>query len=376
MSKQRVAVLGATGSIGINTIDVVSAHPDLFEIVGLSAHSNGETLRDLGRRFSAKTALTGMAASPGVSFCGAGSVASLLEATEPDIVVNGIAGAAGLEPSFMTLEAGKRLALANKETIVMAGPLAKAAEARTGGRIIPVDSEHSAVFHLMAAVGGERVDEIILTASGGPFRDLPLEKLAGVTLEGALAHPNWKMGKKITIDSATMGNKGLEVIEALYLFGLPLASIKVIIHPQSRVHSLVRSKEGSLYAQMSEPDMRVPIFNALAYPDCLPSGFGRLELAGLSLSFVAPEAERFPMLFLAYEAASRGLGATIAYNAANEEAVAAFMDGRIRFTDIARIVEESLGFDFSGEIRDLTDVRDTDGLARRIARGTITKDNT
>jgi 1-deoxy-D-xylulose-5-phosphate reductoisomerase len=348
--KKRVAVLGATGSIGKSTFDVLRENPDKhqdFEVVLISSHTDAAGLLALSREFpGAALALTGSDSTAALNKAASGRVyagkAGLLQAiagTGPDIVVNGISGAAGLEPSLAALEAGADLALANKETVVMAAPLVFARAKKKGRRILPVDSEHHAIASLLEAHGRENAAGIILTASGGPFRKRKREDLARVTVEEALAHPTWNMGPKITLDSASLANKGLEVIEAAGLFNLPPEEIAVVIHPQSIVHSMVRLKDGAVYAQLSRPDMRLPIHNALHYPDCTPCSFGRLDFTSLTLEFEAPDFEAFPMLSLAYEAAKRGGLCTAVYNAANEAAAAAFLTKRIGFLDIPRIVE-------------------------------------
>jgi 1-deoxy-D-xylulose-5-phosphate reductoisomerase len=284
-----------------------------------------------------------------------------------DIVVNGAAGAGGLVPSIAALESGKALALANKESIVMAWSLLESAALASGCKILPVDSEHSALFRLLSLLGGETVAELLITASGGAFRDRPLADLERATPDEAASHPNWSMGRKITIDSATMANKGLEVIEASRLFAMPPERIKVLIHPQSLVHALVRARDGSLYAQASEPDMRVPIQNALTWPEVLPCDFGRLDLVGRSLDFREPEAARYPLLGLAYAALADGEGATVAYNASNETAVAAYEAGRIRFTDIARVVGRVLEHGWPSRSGSLESIFTLDAMARETA---------
>jgi 1-deoxy-D-xylulose-5-phosphate reductoisomerase len=256
-----------------------------------------------------------------------------------DMVLNGISGSSGLLPSLKAVEAGRDIALANKETIVMAGPLILDLARKKKVRILPIDSEHSAVFNLMRFCRQNDIDEIILTASGGAFRDLSKKEMEDVKPEDALRHPTWKMGPKITIDSATMANKGLEVIEAMHLFNKNVEKIKVVIHPQSIVHAMVRTRDGSLYTQLSEPDMRVPIQNAMSYPDVLPCGYANLDLASQTLTFLPWDKDKYPMLSLAYEAARVGGSAPILYNAANEEAVEAFTSQRVKFTSIAKIVK-------------------------------------
>ncbi|MDR0376899.1 MAG: 1-deoxy-D-xylulose-5-phosphate reductoisomerase [Spirochaetaceae bacterium] len=385
--KKRVAVLGATGSIGKSTIDVLREGKEYFDVVLLSSHRDVSGLAALSREFpAADLALTGANAELG-GVCAANAVyrgkEGLLQAIAriaPDITVNGIAGAAGLEPSLAALDAGSDLALANKETVVMAAPLVFARAKKTGRRILPVDSEHHAVSSLMEARGRENAVEIILTASGGPFRTRKREDFARITVEEALAHPTWNMGPKITLDSASLANKGLEVIEAAGLFTMPPDRITVVIHPQSIVHSMVRLKDGGVYAQLSQPDMRLPIHNALYYPVCTPCSLGRLDFTGLTLNFEAPDFAAFPMLPLAYEAAKRGGLYPAVYNAANEAAAAAFLAKTIGFLDIPRIVEYVLntGWDTSGDFESgeaLRVILEADETARNIAAAYISEKN-
>jgi len=336
---KKLAVLGATGSIGRSALDVIERGKGDFAPVLFTAHTGREALLALKAKYpGAALALSGVeGACPGVDYTGENGLIEAIAASGAEIALNGIAGAAGLRPSLACLEAGMDLALANKETIVMAGPLVFETARRAGRKVIPVDSEHSAVFHLIEAHGRDSVAEVLLTASGGPFRGLSHEELAAVTPAQALAHPTWNMGPKITVDSASLANKGLEVIEAARLFGFPPEKIRVVIHPQSIVHSMIRLEDGAVYAQLSRPDMRLPIHEALYWPESAPSPFGALDFENLSLNFEKPDPARFPMLPLAYEALKSPLGPA-AYNAANEEAVAAFLAGRLAFTDIPRVV--------------------------------------
>jgi 1-deoxy-D-xylulose-5-phosphate reductoisomerase len=355
--KVKVAVLGATGSIGKNTLDVLRAHPERFEPVLLSAYADGEALRRLQEAFpKARCVAASREDLPGaIRSCGAA------------LAVNGIAGAAGLVPSLTVLETGADLALANKETVVMAWPLVKVAAEKTGAKIIPVDSEHSAVFSLINAHGGGNagtIAEVILTCSGGPFRNLAPDELARVHAQDALDHPTWTMGPKITIDSATLANKGLEVIEAARLFAMPPDAIKVVIHPQSIVHSMVRLRDGAVYAQLSRPDMRLPIHNALFYPEITPCAFAALDFTDLTLTFSPPDTARFPMLRLAYDALKAGGLYPVAYNAANETAVAQFLKDEIGFPDIPRLVETTLQKDWSGPPDTLDTIIAADQRAR------------
>jgi 1-deoxy-D-xylulose-5-phosphate reductoisomerase len=375
--KRKIAVLGATGSIGKSTLDVIASYPDDFEVVLLSANRDLQKLLLTSRVYpSAKLALAdiGLASTADarpISFWGPEGLLQAIRESGAHIVVNGIAGSPGLLPSLTALETGADLALANKETIVMAGPLAFEQAKKHHCRIIPVDSEHSAVFQLLEAHGPDALEEIILTASGGPFRQYTKEQLEQVTLTDALAHPTWNMGGKITIDSASLANKGLEVIEAVRLFAVKPDRVKVLVHPQSYVHSMIRLKEGSLYAQMSRPDMRVPIHNALFWPEIRHCQFGRLDLAGQALTFEQPKEDLFPLLPLAYKAADLGMGYPIAYNAADEEAVAAFMNGQISFTDIGRVVAEVLQSQWPCEELVLQSILEVDTRARITAKKAI-----
>ncbi|MCL2480713.1 MAG: 1-deoxy-D-xylulose-5-phosphate reductoisomerase [Spirochaetaceae bacterium] len=357
---KKVIILGSTGSIGKSAIDVIKSNPGNFKITALSAHSNEEELLKQAKVFNVKNlALTGTPpVDKSITYYSPKGLLDMIADTDADIVVNGVAGSDGLMPSVVSLKSGKNLALANKETIVMAGSLIANIAAQSNKKIIPVDSEHSAIFQLLQGKKKEDIDEIIITASGGAFRDLPAAELKNVKLEDAVKHPNWSMGTKITIDSSSMANKGLEVIEAYQLFNLPLSKIKVLIHPQSMVHSLIRTTEGSLYAQISKPDMRVPIQNALTWPELGPSLFGRLDLSGVTLTFQAPDFEKYRMLKLAYKAAELGQGSCIAYNAANEIAVDAFVNGKIDFLGIPYIAEhtiEKLGFKGIDTIEDIVE---------------------
>ncbi len=367
--RKKIAVLGATGSIGKNTIDVIKANQDYFDVVLLSSHSRIGELLELKKDFPrAKLAFSGEK-HPGenIDFFEPSGLLQAIKECGADIGVNGIAGAAGLEPSLAVLETGASLALANKETIVMAADLAFRTAEKHKSNIIPVDSEHSAIFSLIEAHGEEKVEEILLTASGGPFRTYKKEDLAAITPEDALAHPTWKMGPKITIDSATLGNKGLEVIEAVRLFRMPPEKVTVTIHPQSVVHSMVRLKDGAVYAQLSKPDMRLPIHNALFWPECRPCGFGAIGFDNLHLDFEKPDPDRFPLLRLAYQAAGQGGLYPTAYNAANEVAVAAFIDREIGFMEISGVTEYVLQNDWQDGANSLHSILTADKEARKIA---------
>jgi 1-deoxy-D-xylulose-5-phosphate reductoisomerase len=373
--RKKVALLGATGSIGKSTLDVLRRGKEVFEAVLFSSHTDSAGLAALGAEFpDAALALSGAEHGAGRGYFGGDGLLRAIADCGADVVVNGIAGAAGLAPSIAALEAGMDLALANKETIVMAGPLVRALAKAKNARILPVDSEHSAIFNLLEAHGRENLATILLTASGGPFRTYTPEQLAGVRARDALKHPTWDMGAKITIDSASMANKGLEVIEAARLFDITADAttdvIQVVVHPQSIVHSMISLRDGAIYAQISRPDMRLPIQNALYYPENAPSGFEPLDFKQLTLSFEQPDGERFPMLPLAYQALSAGDLYPVAYNAANEVAVAAFLAEQIRFPDIARVVATALEQNWDGKA-ELDAIRETDSRARSVAKSCV-----
>lgn len=356
--KKRVLILGCTGSIGTSTLNIIREFPELFSVAGLTAYSSVEKIESLSKEFNNAPHLLLKDVNKEI-------LNNFIIKCNPDIVVNGIAGAAGLLPSILVLEKGIDLALANKETIVMAGTIVKNLAKKNNCKILPVDSEHSAIFSLIERYGADSIHEIILTASGGPFRELPAEELSRVTATDALKHPTWDMGQKITIDSASMANKGLEVIEACRLFDIPTEKVKVVVHPQSLVHSLIRTKDGVMYAQISPPDMRHPILTALTWPNFLPNKLEQLNLAdGCSLTFSAPRMNDFPMLKLAYAAASKAAAYTIAYNAANEIAVPLFLKGKISFTDIPEITNGVTQMDWSKEPVTIDDVFLFDNQAR------------
>jgi 1-deoxy-D-xylulose-5-phosphate reductoisomerase len=297
-----------------------------------------------------------------------GDLTGLLERAEPDVVLNAVVGFAGIGATLWTLERGITLALANKESLVAAGDLALAARERGGGLLLPVDSEHSAVFQCLEGRPASSVESLVLTASGGPFRGRTRAELAEVTVEDALAHPTWSMGPKITVDSATLANKGLELLEAHVLFGLPFERIEVVVHPTSVVHALVRFRDGAALAHLGYPDMRVPISFALTYPDRAATEVPQLDLAaGLTLEFAAPDLETFPLLALARRAGEEAGTAPAVYNAANEVAVAAFLAGRLPFLGIAEVVEEALDAADGAPARDLAELVEADAAARRLA---------
>lgn len=385
-----VAVLGATGSIGASTLDLVARHPDRYAAIALSAHRSVDALIELCRRHQPRVAvLSGMAENAQVRnrFVQAGfegelrfgtkALEDIVRREDVSIVMAAIVGAAGLASTLTAAAQGKRVLLANKEALVMAGPLLMQAVHAAGGVLLPIDSEHNAVFQCLPQGDAGRpslrtVRRVLLTASGGPFRTLPADRLEQVTPDEACAHPNWVMGRKISVDSATMMNKGLEVIEARWLFDIPAERIEVLIHPQSVVHSLVEYVDGSVIAQLSNPDMRIPIAHALAYPERIESGVAPLDLGGLGqLSFEPPDTRRFPCLQLAYRALRAGGTAPTLLNAANELAVEAFLAGRLRFTSIAAVIEEVLAQVPAEDIRDLEALIAADALARRAASAAV-----
>ncbi len=350
---KRIAILGATGSIGRQALDVVDRNAGL-EVCALASGSQE---------------LTALAAQYGVQhYRTGGGLTALLDAAEPDVVLNAVVGFAGLSATLWALEQGVTLALANKESLVAAGELATSAHRRGQGMLLPVDSEHSAVFQCLEGRAPETVHSLVLTASGGPFRGRTRAELEDATPEEALAHPTWSMGPKITIDSATLANKGLELLEAHFLFGLPYDQIEVVIHPTSLVHSIVRFRDGAALAHLGYPDMRVPISFALTYPDRAETPVPALDLAGgLTLEFSAPDLETFPLLALARRAGELGGTYPCAYNAANEVAVHAFLEGRLPFLAIAEVVEATLAEADGAAARDLDDLVEADAEARRLA---------
>lgn len=366
MAKQKkIIVLGATGSIGSSCLEIVRNHSELFKVVGLSAHRNSFKLIELGKEFETDNCI--LSANTGMT-----SLIAMIHETSADLVLNGISGSSGLLPSIAALESGKDLALANKETIVMAGPLIRQLSLRTGKKILPVDSEHSAIFNMMSVYGKDAIQEIILTASGGPFRTWDSEKISKASLSDALKHPTWSMGSKITIDSASLANKGLEVIEACRLFDFESANIKVVIHPQSYIHSFIRTTDGVLYAQLSKPDMRHPIFSALTWPEYLPNNISNLSFDQiLTMQFEPPRMSDFPLLPLAYRAAELAGGYPIAYNAANEIAVSAFLAGRVSFIGLSEVTLRVLDKNWSAAPESFDEVFRTDFLARESAQSVI-----
>jgi len=386
MKRKNVSVLGSTGSIGENTLDVIGRNPDHFRVVALTANRSIDKLAEQCARFDAALAVT---ADPSLeqdlsnALKQAGARAEVLSGdaglkeaagmAETDIVMAAIVGAAGLNSTFEAARCGKKILLANKESLVIAGEVFIAEAKRNQARILPVDSEHNAIFQALPqdfeqGLSAAGVEKIILTASGGPFRDLPAEQFSEVTPEQACNHPNWSMGRKISVDSATLMNKGLEVIEARWLFNAHPDQIEVLVHPQSIVHSMVAYRDGSVLAQMGTPDMRTPIAHALAWPRRIEAGVERLNLARMNdLSFEQPDLARFPCLGLAFQALRSGASAPVTLNAANEVAVDAFLDGRIGFDGIARLVGDVMERTAVTGVQNLDDVLEHDRQARQTA---------
>jgi len=384
MSRRTVSILGATGSVGTSALDLIERHPERFEVVALTAASNVAALADAARRTGAKLAVIDNSALLGQledrlvgSGCKAASGREALfeaAAGEAEWVMAAIVGCAGLESVMAAVEAGRIVALANKEALVTAGALMTDAASRNGATILPVDSEHNAIFQCLTANRSCDVARLILTASGGPCRTLTLAQMASITPEQAVAHPNWSMGAKISVDSATMMNKGLELIEAHHLFGLPSDRIDILVHPQSVIHSMVEYIDGSTLAQLGSPDMRVPIAHTLAWPDRMDTPADRLDLAKIaSLTFEAPDEVRFPALRLARQALEAGGAMVIMLNAVNEIAVAAFLDRRIGFLDIARLVEDALAHAASAAPHSIAEVVAIDREARAMAHSLMSE---
>lgn len=388
MSVRNLTLLGATGTIGVNTLDVVARHPDRFRVMALTGQNQIDKLAEQCRRFRPRYAVVldadkaralqqALAGHNTEVLHGVEALEFVSALPEVDSVMAAIVGAAGLRPALAAARAGKRVLLANKETLVMAGRFFMQAVREHGATLLPIDSEHNAVFQSLPAgytgdPAAHGVRRILLTASGGPFRGRAIETLKDITPEEAVAHPNWVMGRKISVDSATMMNKGLEVIEARWLFDARPEQIEVVIHPQSIIHSMVEYLDGSVLAQLSNPDMRTPIAHSLAYPERLEAGVSWLDLAKIgSLSFEAPDLRRFPCLGLAYQALAAGGAATAILNAANEEAVAAFLDRRIPYLTIAATLDQVLQ-KLAGEKADsLEDLLAADVAARQAARELI-----
>ncbi|WP_033336979.1 1-deoxy-D-xylulose-5-phosphate reductoisomerase [Thioalkalivibrio thiocyanodenitrificans] len=382
-----VTILGSTGTIGVNTLDVLSRHPDRFHVVALTAQGNADRLAEQCRRFRPEYAvmvspdgalrleeLLAGSDLPTRVLSGPEALEQVVELEATRYVMAGIVGAAGLLPTLAAARAGKRVLLANKEALVMSGQLFMDEVRASGAELLPIDSEHNAVFQCMPAdfgrgLGDVGVERIVLTASGGPFRTFSAEDMAAVTPEQACAHPNWVMGRKISVDSATMMNKGLEVIEACWLFGTGADRVDVVLHPQSVIHSMVSFSDGSVLAQLGNPDMRTPIAHALAWPERVASGVDPLDIVAVGqLDFERPDPDRFPCLRLAYEALAAGGTATAVLNAANEVAVEAFLDSRLPFTDIPDVIEHALAQTTPGPAGDLEQILTADRAARQLAR--------
>jgi 1-deoxy-D-xylulose-5-phosphate reductoisomerase len=384
---QNITVLGATGTIGINTLDVIARHPERFRAYALTANTRFEPLLEQCRRFQPRYAvLLDEAAAERMAsslreegletevLCGLDALERVSSLPEVDSVMASIVGAAGLRPSLAAARAGKRVLLANKETLVMSGSLFMDAVRQGGATLLPIDSEHNAIFQCLpgnfsGGLAASGVTKILLTASGGPFRNFTVEQLAHVTPQQALKHPNWVMGPKITIDSATLMNKGLEVIEARWLFDARPEQIEVVIHPQSVIHSMVQYNDGSVLAELGNPDMRTPIAYGLGWPERIASGVASLDIfAAARLDFEKPDTTRFPCLRLAFEALVQGGTAPAALNAANEVAVQAFLNNAIAFVDIPRLIEDVLGDVGARPVHRLEDVVEADVTARAAAQ--------
>lgn len=392
MTIQQVTILGSTGSIGMSTLDVVARHPERYAVYALTAQRSVRAMLQQCQSFRPRLAvMAGAAEAEELSgllrelgsdtrvLAGTEGLAQVAAAAEVDVVMAAIVGAAGLEPTLAAVRAGKRVLLANKESLVMAGKLFMDAVLEHGATLLPIDSEHNAIFQCLPSVANGRpgksgVSKILLTASGGPFRTWSAQQMQAATPDQACAHPNWDMGRKISVDSATLMNKGLELIEACWLFDLSADEIEVVVHPQSIVHSMVQYVDGSVLAQLGNPDMRTPIAYGLAWPDRCGSGVADLDImAAARLDFEAPDYERFPCLGLAQQAVRRGGLAMAALNAANEEAVAAFLQEAIGFTAIPGIIESVLEQTDSGEPDSLNVVKEADALARERAAAAISR---
>ncbi len=384
---KRIAILGSTGSIGRSTLSVAESYPDRFQIVALAAGGNIESALEQAQRWHPRVismasesdadTLRSRLKKEGLSEIevvhGAAGTVRVATHSEVDFVVSAIVGVAGLEATYEAVRAGKILGLANKECLVAAGELITAEARRQGKPLLPIDSEHNAVHQCLRGGRMDEVERIWLTASGGPFLNLPHSEFASITVEQALNHPTWKMGRRITIDSATLMNKGFEVIEACRLFHMPPEKVEVIVHPQSTIHSMVEFVDGSILAQFSVTDMRLPILYALTYPERIQSDM-RFAVSDLRhLDFAPPDLKKFPCLRLAYEAAEAGGAKTVALNAADEVAVAAFLNGSIRFEEIPRIIEDVLAETSSGKLESIAKVLEADAEARRLAENGVSK---
>lgn len=389
--KQQLCILGSTGSIGVSTLDVVARHPDRYGVFALTAHTQVKKLAEQCAQFLPQVAVVGTAQAadelavllkelhlPQIQILsGPEALCSVASASECDSVMAAIVGAAGLPASLAAAKAGKKVLLANKEALVMSGQLFIDAIKDSGAALLPIDSEHNAIFQCLPGnynrqPGQHGIHKILLTASGGPFLNRDVNTLDDVTPEQAVAHPNWVMGRKISVDSATMMNKGLEVIEAHWLFATPAGQIDVVIHPQSVIHSMVSYTDGSVIAQMGNPDMRIPIAYGMAYPERIDSGVAPLDLLKVaSLNFIKPDFQRFPCLQLAYDALKEGKSAATILNASNEIAVQAFLDKRIGFRMINQVIEHTLSKLAASETPDLESILACDAEARRVAEAMI-----
>ncbi|MBO4598947.1 MAG: 1-deoxy-D-xylulose-5-phosphate reductoisomerase [Bacteroidaceae bacterium] len=377
--KKQLAILGSTGSIGTQTLQVVEDNPDLFEVYAITANNRAEELIEQARKFQPEVVVIAneqkydmvkeaLADLPMKVYTGADALCQIVEAKPIDVVVTAMVGFAGLPPTISAIKAGKTIALANKETLVVAGELINSLAQQYNVAILPVDSEHSAIFQSIVGEVGNNIEKILLTASGGPFRKFSIEQLATVTKEQALKHPNWEMGAKITIDSATMMNKGFEAIEAKWLFGVKPEQIEVVVHPESIIHSAVQFEDGAVKAQLGVPDMRLPIQYALTYPDRIKANFDRLDLFKLgSMTFEKPDLQKFRCLALAYEAMDKGGNMPCIVNAANEIVNLAFRQDKIGFLRIGDIIAETMQKASFIEKPTYEDYVATDAEARRIA---------
>ncbi|ACO75052.1 Dxr [Laribacter hongkongensis HLHK9] len=379
---QRITVLGATGTIGVNTLDVIARHPERFSVFALTGHRQVDRLAGQCRQFRPQVAVVADAAAAGELarqlsgmnveiLHGEAALVAVAASGSVDAVMSAIVGAAGLAPTMAAVRAGKQVYLANKESLVVAGRLMMEAVAASGSRLLPIDSEHNAIFQSLPAdfsgdLDASGVERIVLTASGGPFRGWSAQQLAHVTPEQAVAHPNWVMGRKISVDSASLMNKGLEVIEARWLFNAPPGRIEVIVHPQSVIHSMVRYRDGSVVAQLGVPDMRTPIAHALAWPERMDAGVPALDFSLLGgLTFEKPDQEHFPCLGLAFDALREGGDQPAVLNAANEVAVAAFLEKRLAFMDIPRLVQKAM-HQFAGRVSNsIEELLELDAEVRR-----------
>lgn len=381
--KRQIAILGSTGSIGTQTLQVIEEHPECFEVYAITANTRVEELIAQARKFKPEavviadetkyeTLKEALADQPVKVYAGYESICQIVQAEPIDIVVTAMVGFSGLRPTIEAIKAGKAIALANKETMVVAGELITHLAIENKVPILPVDSEHSAIFQCLAGESGNKIEKLILTASGGPFRTFTAKELEAVTKEQALRHPNWSMGAKITIDSATMMNKGFEVMEAKWLFGVEAKDIEVVVHPQSVIHSMIQFADGAVKAQLGTPDMRLPIMYALSYPTRLSSSFPRLDFNTLGeLTFEKPNLDIFPNLRFAYDALAMGGNMPCVVNAANEVGVAAFLADRIKFTDMSRLIERAMqSANFCQKPR-LDDYLATDAEVRKMAQSWI-----